>query len=54
MMTGTGIVEVSTEIETEGTGAMSGMMAEDGNQDQIGTAVLMNVIEDPTGRYMLS
>ena len=52
MMTETGTAtEVSTEIETEGTGATSGM-AEDGNQGLIGTAVLMNAIEDSTGMYL--
>jgi hypothetical protein len=50
MTTGTGIVsEILIEIETGGVGAMSGM-AEDG-KGPIGTAVLMNAIEDPTGRY---
>lgn len=44
-------IEILTEIETEGTGAMS-EMAEDGSQGLTGTAVLMNAIEDPTGKYL--
>jgi hypothetical protein len=41
-----------SEIETEETGAMSGAVPEDGSQDPIGTVVLMNVTEDPVGRYL--